>query len=226
VTSTPRIDSITAGGAVFFHGHIRLADGLELSVQTKGCATVAEKVALPPGLAAPPTKSWANSDEDDGLEDWLTGGDFQRLYFDVPVQAIRDLIEQHGGEHADQDSPAATAIQKDETAENFATRALAQWGIAAHLFEDEKTDLSWLVIGRDQSVHRPEPGLPRLALYLYDQGAQEVAPIDCDPEPWNDAWRVMAVAADGTRRHLLHQRFDQIAECVEAIADWITTPGN
>ncbi|MFD8888748.1 hypothetical protein ACFV0H_40700 [Streptomyces erythrochromogenes] len=39
---------------------------------------------------------------------WLTNEDApgRSLFLDVPVEALREFIEQHGGEHADQDEPS------------------------------------------------------------------------------------------------------------------------
>ena len=103
MTSTTRLDSLAAGGTDHVFARVRLADGLTIVLKTAPGADVADEVGLLPGLFPPATEAWENEDR---YEDWLTGGALGQgggLYLDVPVQAIRDLIEQHGGEHPDQE---------------------------------------------------------------------------------------------------------------------------
>ncbi|MGW0188128.1 hypothetical protein ACWDV7_20485 [Streptomyces sp. NPDC003362] len=102
MTSTPRLDSITASGTNYVFDRIRLADGRALTLKTQPGADFAEEVFLFPGLTAPDTEAWENEDRWEG---WLTGGELGEggLFLDVPVQAVRELIEQHGGEHEDQE---------------------------------------------------------------------------------------------------------------------------
>ncbi|PJE97096.1 hypothetical protein CUT44_14010 [Streptomyces carminius] len=103
MTSTPRLDRITAGGTNEVFDRIRLADGHTLSLKTRPGADTADEVFLFPGLTVPNTEAWENEDQWEG---WLTGGDLggEPLYLDVPIDAVRDLILQHGGEHEDQES--------------------------------------------------------------------------------------------------------------------------
>ncbi|MFE0063311.1 hypothetical protein [Streptomyces sp. NPDC059003] len=61
---------------------------------------MADSVYLAPGLTAPETEAWEN---DDDVEAFLTEGSFATRFLDVPVRAVRELIEEHGGEHTDQD---------------------------------------------------------------------------------------------------------------------------
>ncbi|WP_030200633.1 hypothetical protein [Streptomyces sp. NRRL S-87] len=103
MTSTPRLDSLTTDGSDF--NGIRLADGHLLTLKICPGAAVAQEVFLYPGLAAPDAEGWGNKDD---LEEWLTGGTFRggSLYGDVPIEAVRDLVVQHGGEHENQEPPA------------------------------------------------------------------------------------------------------------------------
>lgn len=101
MTSTPRLDRLATSGTDHIFERIRLADRHMLALQAKPGAAFAE-VGLFPGLEAPDTEAWENEDR---WEEWLTGGTFGAggLFVDVPIQAVRDLITQHGGEHEDQE---------------------------------------------------------------------------------------------------------------------------
>ncbi|MEU6965086.1 hypothetical protein [Streptomyces chrestomyceticus] len=130
-TSTPRLDSLAAGGTGEVFDGIRLADGHMVTLKVGPGAKAAE-VFLYPGLTAPDTEAWENEDQ---WEVWLTGGEFGdgSLYLDVPIEAVRDLIAQHGGEHGNQGPAKADEAEKAET---IATRALAEWGIRADRSDD------------------------------------------------------------------------------------------
>jgi len=106
MTSTPRLDALTASGTNHVFDRIRLADGHALAFMTCPGADKADEVALFPGLTAPDTQAWVYQDSWEG---WLTGGDLGDgpLYLDVPIEAVRDLIVQHGGEHEDQENQQA-----------------------------------------------------------------------------------------------------------------------
>ena len=106
MTTTPRLDALAAGGTNHVFERVRLADGHALALKTCPGADTADEVALFPGLTAPDTQAWR---DEDPWEGWLTGGDLDDgpLYLDVPIQAVRDLIVQHGGEHEDQESQEA-----------------------------------------------------------------------------------------------------------------------
>ncbi|MGY1548426.1 hypothetical protein [Streptomyces sp. MN6] len=92
--STARFDRLITQGT---DGAIRLADGHTISVITAAGAD-AVAVYLWPGLPAPDASGW---EDEDPAEVFLTGGNMDGRYCcDVPVQAVRDLIEQHGGEAA------------------------------------------------------------------------------------------------------------------------------
>lgn len=112
--STPRFDSLTAGGTDGVFDGIRLADGHVLTLNTQPGAAVAEEVFLYPGLTVPDTEAWENQDD---LEGFLTGGGLRGglTYLDVPIEAVRELIVQHGGEHENQEPPAPDSETDAET---------------------------------------------------------------------------------------------------------------
>ncbi|MCX4411648.1 hypothetical protein OG840_61905 [Streptomyces sp. NBC_01764] len=220
--STPRLDSLTAGGTNEVFDGIRLADGHVLTLKVGPGAETADEVFLLPGLSAPDTEAWEREDQ---WEVWLTGGEFGdgSLYLEVPVDAVRDLIVQHGGEHENQEAPYAP-----ETAETIATRALAEWGITAH--QDDESMIggdrnTWLVVGYDQT----RKGFPRMlaepyvVLYLYGDTDEEEITVDRAPAT-GDEWTVLVGDGTGVERELITCPADQFADCVEAIADWLTDP--
>ncbi|MEU6460108.1 hypothetical protein [Streptomyces sp. NPDC047065] len=100
---TARLDSLTANGTNGVFDGIRLADGHVLTLKVCPDAATAE-VFLLSDLEAPDTDAWESEDR---WEVWLTGGEFGdgSLYLDVPVEAVRDLVLQHGGEHENQEAP-------------------------------------------------------------------------------------------------------------------------
>jgi len=121
------------------------------------------------------------------------------------------------------DSIAADGTDNDVTAEAAATRALAAWGITAH--RDDDAGNTWLVIGYDQT----RQGFPRMlagpyvVLYLYSDADEEEITVTRAPVS-GDLWHVLAGDGTGAERELMTRPADQLAECVAAIADWITTP--
>ena len=99
----PRLDHLTANGTDGINRRIFLADGTGLSVKGTPGVTQFEEVYLAEGLDAPDSEAWELEDD---IELWLTSGDEPdrgRLFYDVPVSAVRALIEEHGGEGAEQD---------------------------------------------------------------------------------------------------------------------------
>lgn len=102
MTSTTRLDHLAAAGTDHIFATVRLADGHSFAIKLRPGADVAEEVFLHDGLGVPDAEAWEN---EDSWEGWLTGGSLgdRPLYLDVPVQAVRELIEQHGGEAAEQD---------------------------------------------------------------------------------------------------------------------------
>lgn len=113
MTSTPRLDSLAAGGTSGVYEDIRLADGHMLTLTIRPGADWADSVYLHPGLTAPDTEAWEDADS---MESWLTGGPSETTYEGVPVEAVRELIRAHGGEHEDQEPPAS-AIEGQTGAE-------------------------------------------------------------------------------------------------------------
>lgn len=95
--STARFDSLIAKGTAHTPQSIRLADGHTLSLDIAVGAEAATMVCLWPGLETPAADGWENEDP---AETFVTGADMDggREFCDVPVQALRDLIDQHGGE--------------------------------------------------------------------------------------------------------------------------------
>ncbi|MEV7535431.1 hypothetical protein [Streptomyces hydrogenans] len=113
MTSTPRLDSFAADGTNGVFDGIRLADGHMLTLNVRPGAATAEAF-LCAGLTAPDTEAWEN---EESLEEWLTGGDAGAAptYLDVPIEAVRELIAQHGGEHENQEQPAPDTETGKET---------------------------------------------------------------------------------------------------------------
>lgn len=96
MTSTPRLDSLTADGTGFVFDRLRLADGHVLALKARPGAGLVDEVALLAGLTPPDTEDW----EDEGrLEGWLKGVDLGEdggLFLSVPVRAVRDLCSPAG----------------------------------------------------------------------------------------------------------------------------------
>ncbi|GGX46620.1 hypothetical protein [Streptomyces noursei] len=135
MTSTPRLDSLTAGATGAFFTRIRLADGHALSLNIRPGAGTADEVLLLQGLTAPDTEAWRGEGQ---WEVWLSGGIHGEgtLYLvcqDVPVDAVRDLILQHGGEHEDQESQEPAPGAEDETREEAALEQLRFPGLLADI---------------------------------------------------------------------------------------------
>ncbi|WP_405444551.1 hypothetical protein [Streptomyces erythrochromogenes] len=100
---TARMNRIAAAGTDGYE-RIRLADNTMITVQAQPDATDFDEVAFWSSVTVPDTEAWAREDL---YELWLTNqdGPGRRLFLDVPVEALREFIEQRGGEHADQDEP-------------------------------------------------------------------------------------------------------------------------
>lgn len=219
--TTARLDHLAATGTNHVSDHIRLADDQMIAVFAEPGADAME-VFLFPGLCAPNTDAWEDRDD---TELFLTGDGFHgSLYPAVSVEAVREFIEQHGGEHADQDSPpkGASADTEAGTAADVATRALAEWGITAYADSDHQN--SWLVIGTYQGEDAfPPVDVPHALLYLCDPyGDASWMEVDCDIELC-DFWRVVTSDGSGAQQHLITRHNDGLNECVEALADWLTS---
>ncbi|MER6401384.1 hypothetical protein ABT263_35885 [Kitasatospora sp. NPDC001603] len=96
MTSTTRFDSLVSGATTGGFDHVRLADGHAFSLTVRPGTDTAE-VFLFSGLTAPDSEAWQLEDP---WDHWLTGGDAMdgTLFLDVPLDAVRALIVQHGGE--------------------------------------------------------------------------------------------------------------------------------
>jgi hypothetical protein len=102
VSSTPRLDSLAARGTGPTCERIHLANGQGIAVRTLPGADSVREVFVSSGVRIPDTEAWKV--EMQGLDAWLTVGRLvqRRCYRNVPVEAVRELIVRHGGEHADQ----------------------------------------------------------------------------------------------------------------------------
>ncbi|MFF9070522.1 hypothetical protein ACF09E_34770 [Streptomyces sp. NPDC014891] len=105
--TTARLNRIAAAGTEGGYRRIRFADGCMITVEAQPDATEFTEVALWPGLTAPSTDAWAKEDQW-GLNLTDQDGEGRSLFLEVPVDAVRALIEEHGGEHADQDEDLPT----------------------------------------------------------------------------------------------------------------------
>lgn len=111
---TSILDRIVTDGTGGNHDIIRMADGQRITLTTRpGSPFGIDEVFLWPGVDAPCNDGWAN---EDSTELWLTAGDTGectgRLFYEIPVEDVRALIEEHGGEHADQTSATAAEIRE------------------------------------------------------------------------------------------------------------------
>lgn len=101
--NTPRLDSLTANGPTACFERIRLADGQALTLKIRAGADTVDEVLLHAGLTALDVAAWTGRGQS---EVWLSDGHHSAgtLYLDVPIEVVRDLVVQHGGEHEDQES--------------------------------------------------------------------------------------------------------------------------
>ncbi|MEU6462193.1 hypothetical protein [Streptomyces sp. NPDC046976] len=122
--------------------------------------------------------------------------------------------------HHDPFSPYA----RPATAHARMTRALAEYGITAHL--DKDAGNSWLVISMGGHA-LPTPGVPHLVAYVYEEHEDWVF-VDAPMEHWAGTWQV--AFNDGKRETVEHcgkSTRDPGAETVAAaafIADRLTAP--
>lgn len=207
MTSTSRLDSLAADGTDGRLVRIRLADATVLAVNIWPRADHADSVRLIAPLEAPDTEAWENEDQ---VEAWLIGGGDFSDYIDVPVQAVRDLIAAHGGEHEDQVIP-----EPPTTAGEILLTALANLDIPVHtdgmspsyaIPQDETTPERevynrphLLVADRAPSVEHPATAHTGWVVFEHDATGQPVGdalytggnggPVDCaaDSEAAADA---------------------------------------
>ncbi|MFE7525791.1 hypothetical protein ACFU7Y_08705 [Kitasatospora sp. NPDC057542] len=121
--------------------------------------------------------------------------------------------------------PCGSGRTDDETAEAVVTRTLAEWGMTA--LRDDDCGYTWMVIGYDQSsqgfLETPAETYtePYIVLHLSSDDAE----ITVSRAPASgDMWHVRTGDGTGDEHMLLTRPVDQLDECVEAIAEWITTP--
>ncbi|MYR63882.1 hypothetical protein GTY54_49345 [Streptomyces sp. SID625] len=107
-------DGFLADGTDGTHYNLRLADAQIISIKaTPGAATV--DVYLPDEISTPDGDAW---ELEDHWEAWLTAGDEPvdgRYFYEVPAAGVRQLIEEHGGEHADQSAPTTDRFDQAVT---------------------------------------------------------------------------------------------------------------
>ncbi|WP_371099007.1 hypothetical protein [Streptomyces sanglieri] len=126
--NTTHLDHAATHGTGHIPSSIRLADGNTITVQAgpggANCLPFPNggtgphsvptdyagpythlEVYLSEGVDPTDSDGW---DLEDSVESWLTSGDNEpdngRLFYEVPVEDIRALIEEHGGEHPAQDN--------------------------------------------------------------------------------------------------------------------------
>ncbi|MER7692441.1 hypothetical protein [Streptomyces sp. NPDC097610] len=111
-----------------------------------------------------------------------------------------------------------------DTAEHIAAQALAEWGLPSST--DDAAGNSWLVIGLPQSADTsPSVGVPHVVLYVFDPfGDQDEVMVSRAPTGPLDHWCAVAVDSKGVQRPLITRPIPQLGDCVEAIADWLTSP--
>ncbi|WP_228983489.1 hypothetical protein [Streptomyces sp. DH12] len=129
------------------------------------------------------------------------------------VQAIVRRVRRSGGS-APEGGPGARA-------EQLARAALAEWGITAQL--DECAGDTWLAIGNGTDVD--DSGMPRGPhLLLTICTAEDEWTVTRPPVRPGDEWKLMYVARNGRERELMTRPVARLDECVEAIAEWATSP--
>ncbi|MFC8664016.1 hypothetical protein [Streptomyces sp. NPDC057199] len=113
-----------------------------------------------------------------------------------------------------------------ETAEHIARQALATWGLSVHAETDEGADDSWLVISLPQRADALlSEGVPHVVLYVFDPFSDEdEVMVDRAPAGPSDHWCAVSVDGRGVQRPLFARPVAQLTGCVDAIADWLTSP--
>ncbi|MCR8945055.1 hypothetical protein NW249_23335 [Streptomyces sp. OUCMDZ-4982] len=124
MTSTPHFDRLVQQGTGGRFSLIRLVEGHALSVKIEPGATEVYEVCPFPTVRPDNTVAWENEDSWEGrlTGEGTDGGPLLRsmpvqcpLYMDVPVEAVRELIIQHGGEADEQDRPVyRVTVQRTE----------------------------------------------------------------------------------------------------------------
>lgn len=110
-TTSSHFEHFLTNGTNDVHYNLRLADGHVISVKAASCAATVD-VYLPDEIATPDSEGWQGEGP---WEAWLTAGDAAvdgRYFYEVPVADVRTLIEEHGGEHADQSDPVTARFDQ------------------------------------------------------------------------------------------------------------------
>ncbi|MFJ3249115.1 hypothetical protein [Streptomyces sp. NPDC086782] len=106
-----RFEQFLTDGTNDVHYNLRLADGQLISIQAASCAATVD-VYLPDEISTPDGESW---ELEDLWEAYLTATDEPvdgRYFHEVQVADVRKLIEEHGGEHADQSDPTTNRFDQ------------------------------------------------------------------------------------------------------------------
>jgi hypothetical protein len=242
MTHTPQLDRLAADGTGPTYGRVHLADGQGIAVMTRPGAKIVTVAIVSRGVAAPKGARTARP----GLDAWLTTGRLvqRHCYEGVPIDALRALIAQHGGEHADQgpswsipyeegialpDHPEGDRSEgARETAKDAMARTLAdEWSITAHLNDESMigdASNSWLVVGRDQDRQGfPDmDGAPYIVLYLYNEAEDEIT-VERAPTG-GDAWHLVVGDGTGSEFTYLTHPADDVRACAEDVAPLLTLP--
>jgi hypothetical protein len=112
--SASHFEQFLTDGTNDVHYNLRLADGQLISIKAASCAATVD-VYLPDEIGTPGSDSWQLEDH---WEAWLTAGDEPvdgRYFYEVAVADVRKLIEEHGGEHADQSAPTTDRFDQAVT---------------------------------------------------------------------------------------------------------------
>ncbi|MCX4609446.1 hypothetical protein [Streptomyces mirabilis] len=109
--SASHFEQFLTDGTNDVHYNLRLADGQLISIKAASCAATVD-VYLPDEIGTPDGDSW---ELEDHWEAWLTDGDDRvdgRYFYEVARADVRKLIEEHGGEHADQSDPVTARFDQ------------------------------------------------------------------------------------------------------------------
>lgn len=169
---------------------------------------------------------WPGADVVQILSEWFHGlgidPDGPVHQVDVPVDRPQTAPTGHADAGREPAAPKTVAETDEAAAGAIAVRALAAWGITAH--PDGDCGKTWLAIGRDQS-RRGFPRMlaqPYIVLHLRNEAREEITVTR--PLVTGDRWEVVTGCGFDAERTLMTRPADQLAECVEAIAEWVTSP--
>ncbi|MFE4582893.1 hypothetical protein [Streptomyces chartreusis] len=166
------------------------------------------------------TASWGEPGSDTRTNLYHSAGQ-HRPYVDDTAALVGSIVEQ-----ARRCGGSAPEEGVGENAEQLARRALAEWGITARLEDDPLLDgagNAWLVIPHDQATVGMIEG-PYMVLALYNSDDDELPMDQRPPVRTGDQWRVDIGDGTGAEKALMDRPVEQLAECIEAIAEWVTTP--